>query len=144
MVFAVLVWTVFGRIERSLTADCVVAHPGEPFLVVADTTGTHALAVLDTAAANQLNTDMAARVSVVVNGKNVALSANIGEIASRGAPLPEWLREFDLPSPQNAHLVRFDLVGQTSAGLLDGETCRVRIVLGSDRPLQFLATTRAI
>ena len=173
MVLAVLLWAVFGRIERTLTADCVVAQADERFLVAADAAGTvvdvvvgvgdsvvagqtiaHvrttaedafvALAVLDTAAANQLNTDMTARVSVVVNGKNVALSAKIGEIASRGAPLPEWLREFGLPSPQNAHLVRFDLVGQGSAGLLDGETCRVRIVLGSDRPVQFLAATRAI
>ena len=40
VVIGVVAWGVFGRIERSLSADCVLATPGERFPVVAEAAGT--------------------------------------------------------------------------------------------------------
>ena len=40
VVIGVVAWGVFGRIERSLSADCIVATPGERFPVIAEAAGT--------------------------------------------------------------------------------------------------------
>ena len=38
-VVGIIVWSVFGRLERTVTAGCVVAAPGERFAVLSNTTG---------------------------------------------------------------------------------------------------------
>ena len=40
VVLGVVAWGVFGRIERSLSASCILATPGERFAVVAEAAGT--------------------------------------------------------------------------------------------------------
>ena len=40
VVIGVVAWGVFGRIERSLSAGCILATPGERFPVVAEAAGT--------------------------------------------------------------------------------------------------------
>ena len=40
VVIGVIAWGVFGRIERSLSANCILATPGERFPVVAEAAGT--------------------------------------------------------------------------------------------------------
>lgn len=40
VVIGVVAWGIFGRIERSLTAGCILATPGERFPVIAEDAGT--------------------------------------------------------------------------------------------------------
>ena len=47
-VLGLLAWSFFGRIDRSLSTNCILATPGERFVVVADSAGTVLDVLVDT------------------------------------------------------------------------------------------------
>jgi len=107
--------------------------------------GLEVLAALDSATAAKLNTDMSARVSVGPdNGAaNSVFGAQVQQVAPPGAA-PGWLAGLGLPVPRDWRLVRLDPTMEPPPAAADGDACRVRIVLRRDRPVQLLASPRAV
>ena len=125
--------------------------PGHPVEAGADVAvirtggggGLEVLAVFEPGDARRLDTTMSARVLAASrNGEaNHTLDAQIREIAPSGTAAPGWLAAAGLPIPANGRLVRLALT-EAPPGLADGDTCRVRIVLQRERPVQLLASFR--
>jgi len=102
------------------------------------------LAVVAPADARRLDSSMSARI-VTGSGDGTAghtLDAQVREIAPRSAAVPRWLVSSGLPMPASGRLVRLALSEAPPPGLTDGDACRVRIVLGHERPVQLLTSPR--
>ena len=98
VVIGVVAWGVFGRIERSLSANCILATPGERFPVVAGAAGTVvdvSVAVGDPVAEGQpiahVRTPDLARRAGVARARLATLEAaenpDGGDLAAAGAEL---------------------------------------------------------
>ena len=126
----VLLWAVFGTIERGLSAPCVFAatSAGEPT----------AEAQLSTDDARRVAVGMSARVSPV--GVNDALDGEVSQVAIETSDANE-----------RRPLIRVSLSATSSAtssailseGWRDGDTCDLRIVTSRESPIRLIAAISA-
>lgn len=70
-----------------------------------------------------------------------ALSAAVSDISDEPAAADDWLGSLGLSPTQRSSLVRLTLADRHTAGLADGELCRLRIVVGTHAPISLLGST---
>ncbi len=118
----VLLWAVFGTIERGLSAPCVlVSTPaGEPA----------AEAQLSTADARRVAVGMSARVSRV--GSDRALAGQVSQVAIQTSDANE-----------RRPLIQVSLSDAPSEAWRDGDTCHLRIVTSRESPIRLIAVISA-
>ncbi len=118
----VLLWAVFGTIERGLFVPCVLATTsvGEPA----------AEAQLSTDDARRVVVGMSARVSRV--GTNGALDGEVSQVAIETSDANE-----------RRPLIRVSLSDAPSDAWLDGDICDLRIVTSREAPIRLFAAIHA-
>ena len=127
---AVLLWAVFGTIERGLSAPCVLASTsaGEPA----------AEAQLSSDDARRVAVGMAARVSRV--GVDGALDGEVSQVAIETSDANErrTLIRVSLSDVLSASLSVSSLEGWR-----DGDSCDLRIVTSRESPIRLIAVISA-
>ena len=122
----VLVWAVFGTVERGISAPCVV--------VAEDGSDLHAVAWLATDDARHITVGMSAGVSPL--GAGGSLDAVVSEVGLEPSELPTSSRS---PDDDRTPLVRIDLLEPALAPIGNGHACDVRIVTRREAPLRLIA-----
>ena len=127
---AVLLWAVFGTIERGLSAPCVLASTlaGE----------TAAEAQLSSDEARRVAVGMSARVSRV--GVDGALDGEVSQVAIETSDANErrTLIRVSLSAVPSASLSASSLEGWR-----DGDSCDLRIVTSRESPIRLIAVISA-
>ena len=131
---AVLLWAVFGTIERGLSAPCVLASTsaGEPA----------AEAQLSSDEARRVAVGMAARVSRV--GVDGALDGEVSQVAIETSDANErrTLIRVSL-SDVLSDVPSASLSASSLEGWRDGDSCDLRIVTSRESPIRLIAVISA-
>lgn len=155
-----VLWGLFGSVERTLRLDGVLAISGERGTARDDAPGAdlapgdaERIGAVAFAAPEEtwlLNSGMAARVTVGSPEGDRMLQAELAAIAPRVEGPPDWLARLrpDLASRGRGHILRLSFpqppdltrpAGDPMARVLvDGTPCRIEIVLGRESPIGLL------
>ena len=135
---AVLLWAVFGTIERGLSAPCVLASTlaGEPA----------AEAQLSSDDARRVAVGMAARVSRV--GVDGALDGEVSQVAIETSDANERrtlirVSLSDVLSAVLSEVPSAALSASSLEGWRDGDSCDLRIVTSRESPIRLIAVINA-
>ena len=122
-----LLWSVFGGVERSVAAPVVLAPGAEPLGDDADD-AWQALAFVSASAARELAVGQTAEVVFAQpDAPARTLDASVLEVSSQPIATPAWFAELGLPAPAAGHLLRLAL--PSAPGAEDGTLGTVRVAL---------------
>ena len=104
--------------------------------------GLEVVSYVEPQSAARLRAGMRAQVLTagLSSGGGEALAASVRGISPQPSAPPSWLSAAGLDAPARSHLVRLSLDEQPPAAIGDGASCDLRVVLGTDRPVQLLST----
>ena len=145
-----VVWGVFGSVERTVRSDGVLVLSGASEARTAAPEGRRldAVAFVSPKGSWQLAMGMTARVTVESRAGIRVLPASLAAIAPRAASPPAWLTRMqpDAPLPGRGHLLRIAISnppgdGALPASLDDGTPCRIEIVLERTSPFRLVIRT---
>ena len=145
-----VVWGVFGSVERTVRSDGVLVLSGAAEAGTAAPEGRRldAVAFVSPKGSWQLAMGMTARVTVESREGIRVLPASLAAIAPRAASPPAWLTRMqpDAPLPGRGHLLRISISnppgdGALPASLDDGTPCRIEIVLERTSPFRLVIRT---
>ena len=145
-----VVWGVFGSVERTLRSDGVLVRSGGAGAGTAAPAGRRldAVAFVSPKDSWPLATGMTARVTVESREGVRVLTAALAAIAPRAASPPAWLKRMrpDAPLPGRGHLLRIAISNPPGGGALpasldDGTPCRIEIVLERTSPFRLVIRT---
>ena len=100
-----------------------------------------AVALVDPASARRLDAGMAARVLVpadVGRGETRVWDAGVGEVSSRPVAATGWLARLGLPLHARGHLIRLDFEPPPALGTMEGQPCRLQVVMQRHPPVSLL------
>ncbi len=120
---AVLAWSVFGTIERGLSASCLVTAPSAG--------GVEAVARLPSEDARRIVVGMAARVQAF--GADGSIDGAVTRITRDAAAA-------SAAGDGRGSLVVVGLADTSAAALRDGDACDLRIVTSREAPISLIAT----
>lgn len=134
---------VTGEIAALDLVPGQAAETGSQVALVRRSDGTQfeAVAFVSLDAAQQVRTGHLATVVRSTSGGD-ALSAEVGDVSKRPVAAGGWLAGLGLSPSPRSHLVTLSLAAQPSIKLADGESCRVRIVVGTRAPIALLGAAQ--
>ena len=133
-VLALMAFSVFGRVERTVSLEAALVLPGE---------GHEVVAFISPGDAASLSAGMEARVSFggPDDGGRQVFQGQVEEVSARPGRPPKWLADQGLAMPQQAHLLRVALAGdEPDVPLGDGAAVSLSIVLGRESLVSCLAS----
>lgn len=151
---AALAWGVFGRLERSVTADCVLAQPGEAYAqafgIPDDVDTDHGfvvLALVRPSTASQLEVGMKVRITTLdlalPNPEKIL--AEVASVPRRSTDVDSLgLSNFTPVASSRAHVVPVQLTTPPQELSFDGDRCHAQIVLSRDAPVSWLGASLRI
>lgn len=129
-------WLLFGSVARSVTAEGVLAAPGEPS--PADSAQLQAVVWLEKDLARQIEAGMPALLAIKMpGGETRSLEGEIATLDS--VPLVDAVASLEPAPPVTLHRVHIALDESADPASLGGAECRIVIELGSLSPLAFFA-----
>lgn len=151
MVLVLVAFSVFGRVERTMSLEAALVLPGERHYPVtpesgngedaASTSRPEVVAFISPADAAILSAGMEARVGFdgPGDGGRRVFEGRVEEVSAWPATPPEWLADEGLAVPRQAHLLRVAFGGEEpDVRVVDGGAVSLRVLLGRESLVSFL------
>ena len=120
-------WGLFGSVERSLTSECVLAHPGERYTVISDITGTVIDVPVDVGDSVEVGQPIAL-IKIPELSRHVALArARLSALEANPDAAPEALA---LARSELLELESLQASGEVVASPYSGEVAAYHLVRG--------------